>query len=292
MVYNIVHNLAPSPLKDYVHRTSDTATRVTRETSSTRRSSLAAFKSVPNAVGLGALVISMVLEVVMKSSTQPSESPYSMFRRVFGEEKASFVRDTMTEYVKRHRTFMNNEQRLLVELRRMETQLSGHLTILKNSLLYDGQMSSRGFKIWVNGASFHLQMLIHEARLNFTSDKVESIATATDLYQQELNRLLEKYKTFLTVCDDNDLIAAHDSEVQCETGDCAKDPVYIAKNQCWLQKVVIRCLKYKPVIQAYVNLIFSKYEPMSRLNTHFSSMKNNLDLMISHNDTFTLPTTA
>ncbi|GLD71176.1 uncharacterized protein AKAME5_002249700 [Lates japonicus] len=74
----------------------------------------------------------------------------------------------MSEYLKRHRMFVTNEQRLREELRRLEGQLSGHLTILKNSLLYDGQMSSRGFKIWVNGASFHVQMLIHEARLDFS----------------------------------------------------------------------------------------------------------------------------
>ncbi|XP_078105599.1 uncharacterized protein LOC144517375 isoform X2 [Sander vitreus] len=129
-------------------------------------SAFGSLTSVPNAVGLGALVISMIIEIIIKGDSQSSDHAYSLLRRVFGEEKASSVRDTMSEYLKRHRMFMNNDQRLREEIRRLEHQLSNHLTILRNSLLHDGQMSSRGFKIWVNGAAFHVQMLIHEARLN------------------------------------------------------------------------------------------------------------------------------
>ncbi|KAM7401512.1 hypothetical protein PAMP_016821 [Pampus punctatissimus] len=150
-------------------------------------SSLGSFTSIPNAVGLGALVISMIMEICLMTSEQPSEDSYSMLRRVFGEEKASGVRDTMSEYLKRHRMFINDRQQLQKEMQRLEKQLSGHLTILRNSLLHDGQMSSRGFKIWVNGASFHLQMLIHEARLNVQAGKRASgylytIKTTTDIY--------------------------------------------------------------------------------------------------------------
>ncbi|KAF1392309.1 hypothetical protein PFLUV_G00051460 [Perca fluviatilis] len=122
--------------------------------------------SVPHAVGLGALVISMIIEIAIQSSTQRSDHTYSMLQRVFGEEKASSVGDTMSVYLRRHHVFLNNDQRLQEEIRRLEHQLSNHLTILRNSLLLHGQMSSRGFKIWVNGAALHVQMLIHEAQLN------------------------------------------------------------------------------------------------------------------------------
>ena len=148
----------------------------------------------PNAVGLGALVISMIIDIAIKSKGQTSkgENSYSMFQRIFGEEKASAVRDTMSEYLRRHRTFMNNEQRLIGELRRLEEQLSGHLSILKNSLQHDGQINSRGFNIWVNGAFFHIQMLIHEALLSCqtrrcASRHIHSIQVAIDLYLQDLN---------------------------------------------------------------------------------------------------------
>ncbi|CAB1440177.1 unnamed protein product [Pleuronectes platessa] len=167
---------------------------------------VAPFTSVPDAVGLGALVISMVLEIIVKN-TADTDGSYSMMRRVFAEEKGSSVRDTMTEYVRRHRTFMKNEQRLRLELKRLETQLSGHLTVLRNSLLFDRHLTSRGFKIWVNGAFFHLQMLIHEARLNHQAGQlaptqVDSINTYVDLYLQELDHLLEKYKTYLTTVNE------------------------------------------------------------------------------------------
>jgi len=135
-------------------------------------SALAALNKVPNAVGIGALVISLTVEIIIKSDTQTTDDDtYSLLRRVFGEEKASSVRDTMSEYLKRHRMYMNNDQRLREEIRRLEQQLSKDLTVLRNSILLDGQMSSRGFKIWVNGAAFHLQMLIHEARLEIQAGK-------------------------------------------------------------------------------------------------------------------------
>ncbi|KAK1901255.1 Dihydroxy-acid dehydratase [Dissostichus eleginoides] len=107
------------------------------------------------------------------------ESSYSMLRRVFGEEKASGVRDTVSECLRRH------------------------LTILKNSLLLDQQMSTRGFKIWVNGAAFHVQMLIHEARLNVEtgssdSDYFNAIQVAINVYLLDLDHLLDKYKTYKT----------------------------------------------------------------------------------------------
>ncbi|XP_027137401.1 uncharacterized protein LOC113746336 [Larimichthys crocea] len=148
---------------------------------------------IPNAVGLGALVISMIIELCTNGAQTGSDS-FSMIRRVFGEENASAVRDTMTDYLRRHQTFINNNQRLWEEIQRLEQQLSKDLTVLRNSLLHDGQMSTRGFKIWVNSASFHLQMLVHEARLNRQADSVNRIRSTTDLYLQDLNQLLEKYR--------------------------------------------------------------------------------------------------
>eukprot|EP00064_Thunnus_orientalis_P017147 superscaffoldBa00003563_g17226 len=162
---------------------------------------LGALTPVPNAVGLGAIVISMIMEIAIKSSQQTSPDTYSLLHRVFGEEKASGVRDTMSEYLKRHRLFINNDQRLREQLQRLEEQLSNQLTTLRNSLIHDKQMSTRGLKIWVNGASFHVQMLIHEARLKVqvgepASDLVNTIETAITLYLQDLESLLGKYKTY------------------------------------------------------------------------------------------------
>ncbi|KAM7401531.1 hypothetical protein PAMP_016839 [Pampus punctatissimus] len=258
-------------------------------------SSLGSFTSIPNAVGLGALVISMIMEITMKSSTQPSEDTYSMLRRVFGEEKASGVRDTMSEYLKRHRLFINNEQRLREEIRRLETQLSGHLTILRNSLLHDGQMSSRGFKIWVNGASFHLQMLIHEARLNVKAGKresgyVESIQAAITLYLQHLDNLLNEYKHYK-------ISKTYVYWFQCYSPDCAMvfSPHCVlsnleSKRTCEISNYNQPGCSGSEISKGFNDNVFSKYEPISSLRSHFLKFKNNIHSLINQHDDFTLPT--
>lgn len=253
-------------------------------------STLAALNSVPNAVGLGALVLSMIMEICIKSIYQTKDNSYSMLRRVFGEEKASAVRDTMSECLKRHQTFVNNEQRLREEIQRLEAQLSNHLTILRNSLLHDGQMNTRGFKIWVNGASFHVQMLIHEARLNIqtgrpASEYVSAITVAISLYLQHLDRLLEKYKTFMTS------ITYVTLEPKCRYHDCYKDDCYLRnkENGCERNHGQFEPCSSSEMPEAYVKIVFSKYEPILGLKRHFLNISNNLNTLINQNDSFTLP---
>lgn len=94
-------------------------------------SSLSSLNSVPNSVGLGALVLSMIMEICIKSASQTNDNSYSIFQRVFGEEKVSAVRNTVSKYMKRHEMFINNEQRLLGELQRLEQQLSDNLVTLR-----------------------------------------------------------------------------------------------------------------------------------------------------------------
>ena len=252
---------------------------------------VAPFTSVPNAVGLGALVISMILEIIVKSRAEASEDPYSLFRRVFAEEKGSSVRDTMTEYVRRHRIFMKDQQRLRLELNRLEMQLSSHLTVLRNSLLLDGHMSSRGFKIWVNGAFFHLQMLIHQARLNHqagqpTATQVDSINTYFDLYLQDLDQLLEKYKTYFTTVNE---IA---SNTVCWMEACAIE-------NCRIQNSESNCKIYhdrqdgdhcrgEALTKAYVKQIVSKFPPIAGLKSQFVNVKNSVNVLINQHDTFSL----
>ncbi|KAK2915609.1 hypothetical protein Q8A73_006203 [Channa argus] len=160
---------------------------------------LAPLTSVPNAVGIVALLISFTMELLVKGTTQTSS--FSMVRSVFGEEKASAVRDTMYEVLRRYKMFMNNEQTFHEELQTLERRLSHDLATLQNSLLHDGQMTTRRFKIWVNGAYFHVQMLIHEARLSSQTDQNSSqyvvrISNTIDLYLEELDNLLQEYKKY------------------------------------------------------------------------------------------------
>ncbi|XP_062272342.1 uncharacterized protein LOC133978033 [Scomber scombrus] len=259
-------------------------------------SALGGLTSIPNAVGFGALVISLILEIFIKSSTQTKDDSYTMLKRVFGEEKASGVRDTMSESVTRYRTFINDNQRLLVEIRRLEAMLSIHLTSLKNSLLHDNQMSSRGFKMWVNGASFHVQMRIHEARLNIpagrgASDYIDSIKITISLYLQDLERLLEKYKTYKISTTQLEA----DSDCSCPGFGC-----YCDASNCFIRNTEKNCEIYSNqnpcngcgMVKAYMNHVFSKYEPISSLRNHFSNINNNINVLIYQQDVFILPSIA
>ncbi|KAM7421832.1 hypothetical protein PAMA_010067 [Pampus argenteus] len=257
-------------------------------------SSLGSFTSIPNAVGLGALVISMIMEITMKRSTEQSEDSYSMLQRVFGEEKASGVRDTMSEYLKRHHLFIKNDQRLREEIRRLEAQLSDHLTILRNSLLHDGQMSSRGFKIWVNGASFHILMLIHEARLNVragkrASDYTGTIQSAITLYLRHLDNLLNEYKRYK-------ISKTYVYWFSCYTPDCAMvfSPHCVLSNQeskrtCEISNYDQPGCSGSEISQGFNDNVFSKYTPISSLKSHFSKFKININSVINQHDDFTLP---
>ncbi|XP_034046667.1 uncharacterized protein LOC117528184 [Thalassophryne amazonica] len=244
----------------------------------------------PNAVGLGALVISMIMEMVF-TSTQTSENSYSMIQRIFGEEKASRVRDTMLEYVKRHKMFMDNQQALLKELGRLEKKLSNQLTTLRNSLLYDGEIKTRGFKIWVNGAAFHVQMLIHEARLGAgkaSSNLTNPIKVAISEYLQDLDKLLDKYKTYMI---SNTFVV---DIKQCSSRGCSNtiwqlrqkhDPnrrahIPSKPDESWLDP---------DLIKSYANAVFSNYKPLTNLKTHFINIQDNLDELIKQHHIFSLP---
>lgn len=168
-------------------------------------SALTAFKVVPSAVGLGALAFAIVLEFTIRALqvTEREDSPLDMMRRVFAEEKASGVRDTMEEYMKRLGMYLKQQARALEETERLEKQLSEQLTRLKNSMLHDKQMSSRSMKHWTNGAAFHLQMLIHAARLKMQTKHEEqlethvaSIISVLNRYQHDLQELIRHYKTY------------------------------------------------------------------------------------------------
>lgn len=187
--------------------------------------------------------------------------------------------------------FINNENQLEQEIGRLEQQLSSHLTRLRNSMLHDSQMSSRSFKIWVNGASFHVQMLIHRNWLRYIYD-VSAINTAIDVYLQDLDRLLDIYKSYFksqtrlgpfvynvctnfgctqTICQMNNL----------ENG-CV--PVHGGRFSEHCEDPGLK--------DNYINTIFSRHEPITNLRSHFSSMKMNLYTLCSQHDAFTLPSST
>ncbi|XDV26176.1 hypothetical protein PO909_029952 [Leuciscus waleckii] len=259
-------------------------------------SAFGALNTVPNAVGLGALVISMIIDITIKGGTQTSADTYGLLRRVFGEEKASSVRDTMSEYLKRHEYCMNDDQELRGEIKRLEQELSNHLTILRNSLLHDGQMSSRGFKIWVNGAAFHVQMLIHGARLDIQAGRpasVNKIKAAIDGYLRYLDPLLKEYKTFKI---NSDVFISYYwwslFNEKPETSYCKM--VNNDIEGCWisLHGWPWPCSYGKEYMVPFMDIVYSKYEPIKGLKSYFLNIKNNLNSRIHDRGSFTVPSAA
>ncbi|XP_076870149.1 uncharacterized protein LOC143521300 isoform X2 [Brachyhypopomus gauderio] len=165
-------------------------------------STLMSYSGTVNSVGLGALVISFMLELAIRSAETDSDDTLNMLRREFAEEKASDVRDSMHEYMKRLGMHLRDPVKALEDTERLEKQLSGQLTRLRNSMLHDNQMSSRSMKHWVNGAAFHSQMLVHAARLKTTSTNsdfdvyLNSVSAVVDMYRNDLRDLLNKYKDY------------------------------------------------------------------------------------------------
>ncbi|XP_036944214.1 uncharacterized protein LOC119013621 [Acanthopagrus latus] len=152
---------------------------------------LGALTPAPELAGLGALAIAIIID--SNSSGPPEESTKEALRCVFAEEKASEVWDHIDECLKRCVMHVDNTEELLGDIRRIEVQLSAAITRLKNSMVRDGHMTSEALKAWVNGAAFHIQVLIHLVRLGGiqSCDPVERLISA---YLSDLDLLFEKHK--------------------------------------------------------------------------------------------------
>lgn len=248
-------------------------------------SNLTPLTKVPHAVGLGALVISMILELSILGNAQ--EDSDTLLQRVFGEEKASSVRDTVTEYLKCHETFMNDSKRLREEIHRLEKLLSNHLIVLRDSLLRSGKMCDSGLKIWVNGAAFHLQMLIHGARLSIHAGKHEAkqvgdIKAATDLYLSDLQSLLEKYKTHNSSIEIFTIVQSSRRSCPCSVISNGDQQVV---NRLWQRGDP---LHGPELTRAFMNHLVSNYAPIKHLRHYFLYISENLNSLLNQDDSFTL----
>jgi hypothetical protein len=110
------------------------------------------------------LVISIVIDRSVAAIELPEDSTDYLLRCIFAE--ASAVRDQMDKYLKRYLMHIHNKAEFKSDIQHVERNLSFALTQLKNSMLLDGQMSLWTLRMSINGASLHVQMLIHLARLD------------------------------------------------------------------------------------------------------------------------------
>ncbi|KAJ8388213.1 hypothetical protein AAFF_G00135840 [Aldrovandia affinis] len=129
---------------------------------------LAPFTDEPRVTGLLTLVVSVAIEMAFAASSSSSSSARAAGRGVVVEERLSELRNLAEEYLKRHRMHLSDERKLREDTERLEGQ---H---------------------WVNGAAFHVQMLIHLARLGQQSDGPIRAAIAS--YLLDLRALLAAYR--------------------------------------------------------------------------------------------------
>lgn len=146
----------------------------------------------------------------------------------------------------------------------------------KNSMLRDGHMNTRFLKQWLNGAAFHTQMLIHQARLEGAGG---SRATqAAGIYQQQLNLLLEKYKNYLTtvifVSSDHDRI-----RVYCCLG-YKENTVFPFYVECF-RPMETYCFRGREIVET----MFSKHQ-ITWAKTYFTDLRAQIPTLVSQNGTF------
>ncbi|KAF5901343.1 uncharacterized protein DAT39_008951 [Clarias magur] len=248
-------------------------------------SALATFEAVQKVVGLGAMTLSIALELIIG---RRKDSTLDMIHRVFAKQKALGVRDSMDEYLKRLGMYLQQPTRALEETERLEKQLSEQLTRLKNSMLHDDQMSSGSLKHWTNGAAFHLQMLIHAARLKTQSSTVHkerlqvyvaSIDRVLNLYQFDLEELLKQYKTYKK------------STISVYTVVDVSHRCYKVKDK-ELEREIVRVAysgkAARILSDDYVDYMFDNWSKLKELKSYFSDLKENLKELILQKGEFNL----
>ncbi|KAJ8411238.1 hypothetical protein AAFF_G00172440 [Aldrovandia affinis] len=253
---------------------------------------LGGFTSIPNAVGLSALLISIVIELAFAfRRSEPSEDAAGLLRRVFAEEKSSAVRDLLHEYVNRYGMYLHDEKRMLEETQRLEHQLSAQLTRLRNSMLLDGHVSSRALKQWVNGAAFHAQMVIHIARLG-EGDSAPPRAVITR-YRTEAKKLLSRYKEYKAP----KFWVQYSAGLSCQKSARRKrlfGAYTMACTMCdsELGTAVFLTEPHRPeecnngLVEAYLDHMFSVSDQIPGMEKYFSELDINLDELIAQHGTF------
>ncbi|XP_062401853.1 uncharacterized protein LOC134092789 [Sardina pilchardus] len=250
---------------------------------------LGGFASVPGAVGLGAFVLSTILQLAFINVKASQDSPLDMLQRVFAEEKSSEVRNLMDEYLKRYRMHLRDERRLLADSERLETLLSLQLTRLRNSILVDGQMSSRAVKHWVNGAVFHTETLLHIGRLRRgtvagvegSESAKRAASSAADTYYKDMMKILERYKEYKWST----------FYLRYRTGICSYEYTWDFCTDCvFTSKTIFIQLLSETVCKIseddHLQYVLSNHKIFREMKAYFSNVQNNADVLINEKGRF------
>lgn len=155
---------------------------------------LAGLSPAPEVAGLGALAFAVLIDTL--ADTPPAESTKEALHAVLASQKVTEVWDLVDETLKRCAMHMENRKPLKSNIQRLEGDLSAALTRLKNSVLRDGHISSEALKVWVNAAAFHVQMLIHQERLE-QAGNIKHIEELLNIYKSNLEKLFRKHEEMI-----------------------------------------------------------------------------------------------
>lgn len=224
--------------------------------------------------GLGALAVAILIDII--SFSPDEESTKEALRCVFAEEKVSEVWDLIDECLKRCMMYFNQRAELVSNIKHVEIQLSAALTKLKNSMVRDERMSSHALKVWVNGAAFHVQMLIHLVRLGGiqTRDPVERLLSA---YQRDLDTIFREHKAMIQSKCRMELAALYHEELL---------PYLVDEESNWyLMDPSIKNHYWKYFVAYYDH----KYgRQISEIHQYFSEVEENLQELVRQRGYFYL----
>lgn len=155
---------------------------------------LAGLSPSPALAGLGALAVAIFIDSLFDVSPGPSTK--TALQEVLAEQRVSEVWDLVDETLKRCEMHLGNNAQLVSDLQRLEAELSVALTRLKNSVLRESHVSGQAVKVWVNGAAFHLHMLIHQQRLEGATS-CQSVERLVHVYKEDLEKLFRKHEEMI-----------------------------------------------------------------------------------------------
>lgn len=192
---------------------------------------------------------------------------------MFAEEKASEVWDKIDECLKRYTININNKEELVNDLRRIENQLSMALTKLKNSMLGDRQMSFPALKAWVNGAAFHIQILIHLVRLGGipTCDSVKNLLT---VYDNDLDPLFEKHRELITSKCRKELVL----------GNKGPNLLYVLDEESQRHLIGERCSSFDKYVDRYYDQRYMRQK--ADIQQHFREVSENLQSLVDQTNSW------
>ncbi|KAJ8250508.1 hypothetical protein COCON_G00224300 [Conger conger] len=240
---------------------------------------MAAFTEEPRVTGLLTLLVSMAIEMAYASSRRPSGQGAGP------EERLAELRDLTEEYLKRQRMHLEDERRLREDTERLEGQVSYLLTQIKNGMLTEGHANSRTLKHWVNGAAFHVQMLIHLACLGQQSEGPARVAITS--YQEDLREVLPAYRRYkastIRVSKRSEAHLAEDGPELSLAGYSVRDTELGASADVPLpEDTPLACehLDTAFCTEAYLDHLFSHYPHITGMEAYFSNTLNILPALI------------